>query len=127
MNRFKSLWTLCLILLVTACAKSNEEDERVGSMGGSGNCNTTNMSYATDIVPIIQANCYACHSNANQSISSISLEGHSNLKVVADDGRLVGVITHASGYPPMPQTGPKLSDCTINKIKSWVASGSPNN
>lgn len=126
MNRYKPLWALVLILLVTACAKSNEEAERA-EMGGAGNCNTTNMSYATDIAPILQANCYACHSNANQSISGISLEGHSNLKKVADDGRLIGVITHAAGYPPMPQIGAKLSDCNINKIKSWVNSGSPNN
>jgi hypothetical protein len=127
MNRFNSLWALCLLLLVTACAKSNEEDERAGSMGGSGTCNTTNMSFSTDIAPIIQTNCFECHSNANQPVSGISLEGYSNVKNVAEDGRLVGTISHASGYPAMPEGKPKLSDCNINKIKSWVTSGSLNN
>jgi hypothetical protein len=129
MNRFKPIWALSVILMLTACSKSNEVDERAdpSNGGGSGTCNTTDMKYSTDIVPILQTNCYECHSNANQSISGISLEGYNNLKVVANDGRLVGVITHASGYPPMPEGKPKLSDCNINKIKSWVTNGSPNN
>jgi hypothetical protein len=46
---------------------------------------------------------------------------------VADNGKLVGAITHAAGFLPMPQSAPKLSDCNINKIKDWVNRGALNN
>jgi hypothetical protein len=46
---------------------------------------------------------------------------------VAANGRLVGVISHAAGYPAMPQGGPKLSDCEIARIRTWVRQGTPNN
>ena len=126
---FSVLSFVSMALLLVSCSKSNEAAENTNNPGGggTGTCNTTNMKYSADIVPIIQANCYACHSNANMAISGISLQGHSNLKIQADNGSLVGAITHASGYEPMPQGGAKLSDCDINKIKSWVNAGALNN
>ncbi|HYH14250.1 MAG TPA: hypothetical protein VD794_03460 [Flavisolibacter sp.] len=130
-QRNPTFWLLGLLIFIVSCSKSNEESEQnngnPNNGGGSGTCNTSDMKFSADIVPILQSNCYACHSNANQSISGINLEGYSNVKARVDDGRLVGAITHASGFSPMPQGGSKLSDCNINKIKSWVASGAPNN
>ena len=124
----KKLLVFVLIFLA-ACSKSNEEDLNNNPGGGNnpGTCVTTNMKYSTDIAPIIQANCFACHSNANASVSGFSLEGHSNLKAKVDQGRLVGAITHAAGFAAMPQGGAKLSDCNINKIIAWVNAGAPNN
>lgn len=117
-----------VFVFIVACSKSNEEDLNNNPGGGNPNtCVTTNMKYSTDIAPIISANCFACHSNANASVSGFSLEGHSNLKAKVDDGRLVGAITHAAGFAAMPQGGAKLSDCNINKIISWVNAGAPNN
>lgn len=129
MNSFKLLWIPVLLAFVVACSKSNEEEERddPSNNGGGNNCNTANMRFVTDVVPILQTNCYACHSNANQSVSGISLEGYSNVRVQVDNGHLLGAITHASGFTPMPQGGPKLSDCNISKIKSWIDNGAPNN
>jgi len=118
-----SIW-LC------ACSKSSEDTVGGGNPppgGNPGNCVTTNMTYSGHIAPIIQANCFACHSNANANISGFSLEGYSNLKARVDDGRLLGAITHTSGFTPMPQGGSKLPDCTINRIKAWIEAGAPNN
>lgn len=117
-------------LFVVACSKSNEEDLGGNNSGGNNpppTCVTTNMKYSTDIAPIISANCFACHSNANASISGFSLEGHANLKAKVDQGRLLGAIMHSPGFTPMPQGGGKLSDCNISKIKSWIDAGAPNN
>jgi hypothetical protein len=85
------------------------------------------MQYAAHIAPIIQANCYSCHSNANVSVSGISLEGHANLIKKVSDGRLWGAINHMAGFTPMPQGGAKLSDCNISKIKAWIDAGALNN
>jgi hypothetical protein len=128
---FKIFLFVLVCTVIFACSKSNEENLNTGNNNpGGGNpsgCDTANMKYSADILPIIQSNCYACHSNANQSISGLSLQGYENLKPHADDGMLMGVITHASGYTPMPQGGAKLSDCNINKIRDWVLRGAPNN
>src|SRR3712207_291100 len=120
-----SLWVLFAGMLIISCSKSNEVQESnstTSGNGGTSSCNTTNMKFSADIVPILQSNCYSCHSNANKAISGISLEGYSNVKAKVDDGRLIGAITHASGFSAMPQGGAKLSDCIIQKIQSWINS-----
>lgn len=40
---------------------------------------------------------------------------------------LVGVVTHSTGFTPMPHGRPKLSDCDINTIKDWVSWKALNN
>lgn len=131
MKRIQTLVLLsALCLTMAACSKSNETDLGGNNGGGTNNppaCVTTNMKYSTDIAPIIQANCFSCHSNATSTVSGFSLEGHSNLKAKADQGRLLGAITHAAGFSAMPQGGSKLSDCNINRIRAWIEAGAPNN
>ena len=84
------------------------------------------MTYAANIKPILQNACFSCHGNG-LSQNGINFDTYSGVKAVADNGKLVGAITHASGFSPMPQSAPKLSDCNINKIKDWVNQGAPNN
>jgi mono/diheme cytochrome c family protein len=84
------------------------------------------MTYSNDVQPILEANCYSCHGNGNIN-GGVTLDNYAGVKAVADNGFLVGVITHAAGYPPMPDGGGKLSDCNINKIKDWINRGATNN
>lgn len=131
MKRFSFFASLVLALLVSSCSKDNESDldNNTGNTGGTGNgCDTANMKFATNIKPILQANCYSCHSNATYAgISGVPLEDYADVKEHADAGQLMGVITHAAGYPPMPKGGGKLSDCNINKIQAWINRGAENN
>ena len=87
------------------------------------------VSYSFTIKPVLQSNCYTCHSNANASGfgANIRLEDYNDVKAVSDDGRLLGSIRHESGYSPMPKGGSKLSDCTILQIEIWIENGSQNN
>ena len=126
------LSVISLGILLASCSKSNEEDLGGTTPGGNNppaTCVTTNMQYSVHIAPLIQTNCFACHSNTTSSTSGagFSLEGYNNLKAKVTDGRLLGAITHAAGFVAMPQGGPKLSDCNINRIKSWIDAGAPNN
>src|SRR3954462_11463250 len=125
----KLIYLIVIGFVWAGCSKTNEETLSNGSTGNTGgntgNCDTVNMKYATNIQPIIQANCYSCHGNG-QAESGISLDSYTKLKQQANNGNLIGVITHAAGYPPMPYNLPKLSDCDINKIKDWVERGAPN-
>ena len=128
----KKLFLIGIILtslIVISCSKSNEETLQQNTNGNTGgnNCDTVNMKYAADVLPIIQANCYSCHGNG-LSQNGVSLDSYAKVKAQADNGNLIGVITHADGYPPMPQGGAaKLSDCNINKIRSWINRGALNN
>ena len=128
----KGFYYACFFILLAAvvisCSKSNETEltETPGT-GGGNTCDTTAMSFTQDIKPILQSNCYSCHSNATFAVSGIKLEDYADVKHHADDGDIMGTITHAAGYPAMPQGGAKLQSCTINKIKAWIDSGAPNN
>ena len=124
-KRTKAL--LCLtggiIVLIISCSKSSEDQLTTPAPTA---CDTVNMTYSTDVLPILQANCYSCHGNGNAE-GGEQLDSYEAVKDAAEDGDLLGVITHAAGYPPMPDGGGKLSDCDINKIRDWINRGATNN
>lgn len=91
-------------------------------------CQTLNMSLQNHITPILERNCYACHSvNAGINNGNVILEGYDNLKVYVNNGKLLGAMKHQSGYEPMPQNAPKLGDCDIAKTEQWILDGALNN
>jgi hypothetical protein len=91
-------------------------------------CDTTNMSYQKNIMPIIRQNCYKCHDsgNANLFAENNYLDSYDSLKFHVDFG-LIYNIEHAPGVKAMPKGAPKLSDCEIAKIKAWANQGGLNN
>lgn len=92
----------------------------------NGGCNTTDVSFAVEVGPVITNYCQGCH-NATTPSGGVKLNGYENIKPVAQSGRLVGVISWQQGYPKMPQGGDQLSQCTIDQISAWVADGAKNN
>jgi mono/diheme cytochrome c family protein len=118
--------SLC-ILLFWRCNYDNEE-----SLYGkpSSVCDTTNVTYSKSVQPIIQTWCLACHSNqqvAQGAGGGNHLEGYSNLRIFALNGRLLGAVEHLPGYSPMPKYSNKLNSCDLAKIRIWVNKGAPNN
>ncbi len=90
----------------------------------TANCTTTNMSYSKDIQPIFASNCNGCH-NATAPSGGINLTTYNG--TIAISARLVGSITHAAGYSPMPTSTIQLNTCEINKISAWIQQGKINN
>jgi cytochrome c553 len=124
---------ICLYIITgfafIACTKTNEEAEIAKSAPVTVpviSCDTVNMKYTANVLPIMQANCYSCHGNG-QVEGGVSLDSYTKLKQRVNSKSLMAVITHASGYPAMPYGLPKLSDCDINKIKNWIDRGALNN
>lgn len=115
-------------LMVVACSKKSEDKLSSGGTGGTGgtSCDTVNMAYTANVVPILKANCYSCHGNGS-ALGGVTLDNYAAVQTRASNGQLIGVITHASGYPAMPEGGAKLSDCDINKIQDWINRGAQNN
>ena len=109
------------MIFLGSCYYDNEED-----LYPPTECISDNMSYQSDVVPIISNNCYVCHS-AISNTGDVTLEGYDEIKKYVDSGQLMGAINHNAGFSPMPQDAPKLNDCSISKIESWIADGAPNN
>jgi hypothetical protein len=91
-------------------------------------CDTTNMSYQKNIVPIIRQNCYKCHDsgNANLFAENNYLDSYDSLKFHVDFG-LINNIEHVPGAKAMPKGAPMLPDCEIAKIRAWIQQGALNN
>ncbi len=124
MKQSISFCTLLMLLwLAVSCSKTSEDQLATET---PATCDTLNSKYAADVVPILQGNCYGCHGNG-ASAGGVTLDTYQNVKLRADNGILLGVITHSPGYSPMPQDAPKLSDCDINTIRSWINNGAQNN
>ena len=124
----KYLLPLFVIALgVQSCYYDNEEE----LYPNFGTCDTSNVTYSGVVTPIIQQNCYSCHSNAQSAIigSGISLEGHANIScfIGANQTVFLNAIQHLAGASAMPKNSAKMSDCNINKIKAWINAGMPNN
>jgi uncharacterized membrane protein len=92
-------------------------------------CNTTNVSFSKDVKKIIDSRCIGCHSTVNYITigGGVALEGFENVKTSADNGGLLGSITHDSGYSKMPKGSSKMDDCKIKQIKKWIEDGAKNN
>jgi hypothetical protein len=115
--------SLVAVIGISGCYYDSEED----LYPAVGACDTTNSSFSTVVNPLLQANgCLGCHSGIAPS-GNISLQGYANVKVVAQNGKLYGVINHLPGFSPMPQGGNKLTACSISRIKAWIDAGAPNN
>ncbi len=112
---------MILTVLLAGCYYDNKED----LYPNPGICDTTTVTYSGKVFDIIQSACYSCHGSGNM-LGNVNLDGYTNLKIYADNGKLIGVTEHQAGYSPMPQGG-KLGDCDINVLKMWVREGTPNN
>ncbi|MBL7739001.1 MAG: hypothetical protein JNK14_07270 [Chitinophagaceae bacterium] len=121
-----SILTIIIILgMFSSCYYDKEE-----LLYGSGNtpCTDTTgaISYAQKVVPMFQQYCYSCHNSSFPS-GNIVMGTYASDKAIAQNGKLMGSITHASGFSPMPQGMPKMSSCQIAAVKKWIDSGMLNN
>ena len=87
---------------------------------------TVNVSFAVKVRPLLQANCFSCHGNGS-SLGNVSLDTYDQVKQFAISGRLLGSISHSSGFSPMPLGTDKLSNCSITAIRVWIEEGMQNN
>jgi len=102
--------------------KSNKDTEKkIDSNNTDESCDTLNLTYK-DIQPIIQKNCYKCHSG-NAPSELFNLETYNQVKEKGESGKLYGAINHLPGFKKMPLKAPKLQGCELAKINAWISSG----
>jgi mono/diheme cytochrome c family protein len=112
---------LCLSAATGGCYYDKEE-----LLYPDSACDTTAVTYSTGIVPILSSNCNSCH-GGNTPSAGIKLDTYTGVQGVAANGRLLGAVSHAAGFSPMPKNAGKLNSCNVAKIRKWIAAGSPNN
>ncbi len=118
----KILTVIAGLFVLNACYYDSEE-ELYPSMGGE--CDLSNVTYSNTVAVILSDNCYSCH-NSTIAQGSVILDNYNDLKVYVDNGRFWGAINHESGYSPMPQNLPKLPQCELDKIRTWIDNGALN-
>jgi hypothetical protein len=109
--------------LISSCYYDNEETLYPGSLNCTPN---PDPSYTNDVKPILDNRCNNCHSGTAPS-GGIDLSTYAQVKVYVVNGKLMGSITYAKGYSPMPKNGSKLSNCQIQLIQDWIDLGALNN
>jgi mono/diheme cytochrome c family protein len=110
------------ILYFTSCSKTSED-----KLAGGTTCDTTNVKYSTQIVAILQDNCYECHQGAGVATSGVNLGDYAHFKVHVDNGDVRSAITHDGKVTPMPYQRAQLPACEIQTIIAWINAGAPNN
>lgn len=100
-------------------AQNNSCDEAAGV------CDTINGSgYNLFVKPLVQVKCQGCHSGSNPQ-GGVKLTTYSEIRTYALNGSFYSSVTRASNW--MPLGGSKLDDCSLAKLRVWVAAGAPEN
>lgn len=130
MHLIKKLCLLCLLpVVISGCYEDNAASIYPQlALPGSISCDTTAVSYALTIKPILLQNCAlaGCHASSAPT-GGYTLDNYAGVKSIVLSGRLIGAINHRAGYATMPKDAAMLSVCQIGQITSWVNQGANNN
>ncbi len=91
--------------------------------GCNDGCDTTGITFAATIWPMMQKFCTGCHSTVSPG-GGITIASYGDLVALAGNGSLMAAIRSETGYSSMPPNKP-LSDCNINLLQIWIDEGFP--
>ena len=82
------------------------------------------VSYATNVKPIMDANCVSCHGAVPNFGAPNSLNTYQTVRQSIENGDLIQRINRQpSDFMLMPQGGPKLPQNKIDIIQRWIDQG----
>jgi len=110
-----------LLCISSSCAFNSEEE-----LYGIPACDTTIITWEYPIREILKQNCVHCH-NAEVQNGGVRHDVYQLELMLVNDGRLNGVVNHLPGYPQMPYLLPKLPECELLLINTWIERGAPKN
>jgi hypothetical protein len=90
---------------------------------------TTEVSFANDVMPILESRCIRCHGGERvegelilKSYAEIMAGGESGPVVVAGDASASSLV-ELSASGEMPKRGPKLTPAQVQTLTDWVNQG----
>lgn len=107
-----------LFFLFSSCTSDNEED-----LFPSTDCDTNNVSFSADIMPIIDASCAVVGCHVQGGGGNGVFENYNNIKAKIDNGSFAKRLLTDQDMPP---SGP-LSSCQMEHVQAWIDAGAPNN
>lgn len=121
MSKILNIIVIGCVSLLIGCAYDKED-----VLYPVTNCDTVNVSFANVVLPLLESNCTSCHNPVDQQ-GGLILSNYTSVYNAVQRGRVIGAITHQSGYIAMPQSAPKMLACNIDKITAWINQGAKNN
>jgi hypothetical protein len=110
--------TICLTLTF-ACGNDDEGPS-------AEDCETRNVSYSGDIVPILNQTCAIPNCHVNGFING-DYEMYADLKAQSDNGSLRNQV-ESGAMPPSNTAGPtELTDNEVETFLCWIEDGAPEN
>lgn len=89
-------------------------------------CDSTVFTFSGAVQPMINKYCLGCHNTASAD-AGLNFETYNGVLAAVGSNRLLGAVSHQSGFASMPQGSSKLADCQIRQISRWIESGAQNN
>lgn len=128
----KGLLIAVALMLIAAAGCYNDKYDQIYVTPATVTCDTTTVSYATVITPILSKYCNVtggCHDAAGSIVSQYDFSTYAVVKSVANYNFM---ITDINGNPQsrhhaMPLNLPKIPPCDIEQITAWINQGAPNN
>jgi len=121
-RRMKQLIKLGIVVLLISFLQSCYYDNEEELYPQVVPCDTSNVTYSGEVAIVMLDNCNSCHGGAFPQ-GGIVTDNYSDLKVIAENGKLWGAVNHEDGYSAMPQNRPKLNDCDLSIIRIWIDNG----
>ena len=101
-----------------SCSNDETDDPMTGG----------DSSYSGFIQPLMSSSCATANCHAGSSpANNLNLTEYGTVKLIADDGRLIGATFWQSGFSQMPRGQAQLPQTTLDRIQLWVDDGAPNN
>ena len=117
----KRLFLYSLVLLVqVGCYKDNKETMYPTN---TTTCDTSNTTWSKDIKPIVDNACATSGCHNGIASGGYDLSTYAGVKTMVTNNRFLSVIELGT----MPKGAPKLDDCSINKVRSWMNKGALQN
>ncbi|MGB6037895.1 MAG: c-type cytochrome domain-containing protein [Cryomorphaceae bacterium] len=88
----------------------------------SAEYDTTNVTYALSIEPIMESKCMGCHSGSSPQ-GGLSLSNYAEISSEALFGDVLASVQHANGVTAMPYNSAQLPQCEIDLIRIWIENG----
>jgi hypothetical protein len=109
-----------LLLLLLALLLHGCEHDALDTAMPELLCDTMNVSFTGDILPIMQSRCAipACHVAGGNGTGDFTI--WSGVRTQVDNGKLIPAINRTVGAIPMPPDGSMIPACDIRMIEAWV-------
>lgn len=130
-NSFGSLLVAIVVtlFLATSCSFDSVEDIKPPV----GPCDTVEVSFATDVITILERNC------SNQSFNNFNGDCHqagspiadytiyAGVKAKVDEGKFEQRALVEKNMPPTFSNGPRPDPNELQMLMCWIEAGAPNN